>query len=111
MVVANNKINNDKKYTSNACDFDRHADTAVRCGVHCPIKHIHGFMQSHLMLQSGKCPHCIAPVAAMVDDFEKKRKNTNKTQLLPSFCTVDRQKKAIEYQDLSGTLYSCPWRN
>jgi hypothetical protein len=29
MVVANNKIDDDEKYTSNAGDFDRHADTAV----------------------------------------------------------------------------------
>jgi hypothetical protein len=31
------------------------------------------------------------------------KKNTTKTQLLPS--TTDRQKKAIKYQDPSGTLY------
>jgi hypothetical protein len=29
MVVANNQNNNNKKYTSNAGNFDRHADTAV----------------------------------------------------------------------------------
>jgi len=44
MVVANNKIDGDKKYTSNAGNFDGHADTAVRCGVHHPIEHIRGFM-------------------------------------------------------------------
>jgi predicted CxxxxCH...CXXCH cytochrome family protein len=38
-------------------------------------------------------------------------KNTNKTQLLPSFLTVDRRKKAKQYQDPSGTLYSRPWRD
>jgi hypothetical protein len=47
MVVANNKIDGDKKYTSNAGDFDGHAYTAIRCGVHCPMEHIRGFMQSH----------------------------------------------------------------
>jgi hypothetical protein len=31
------------------------------------------------MPPSGKCPRRIAPAAAMADDFEKKRKNTNKT--------------------------------
>jgi hypothetical protein len=46
MVLANNKIDGDKKYTSNA-DFNGHADTAVQCGVHLPVEHIHGFMQSH----------------------------------------------------------------
>jgi hypothetical protein len=52
-------------------------------------------------------PYCL--VAAIVNDFEKKRKNTNKTQLLPSFLTVDQRKKAIESQDPPGTLYSGPW--
>jgi hypothetical protein len=47
MVVANNKIDNDKKYTSIAGNFDHHADTAVQCRVHCPMERIRGFMQSH----------------------------------------------------------------
>jgi hypothetical protein len=47
MVVANNKIDDDEKYTSNRCNFDRHADMAVQCGVHCPMERIRGFMQSH----------------------------------------------------------------
>jgi hypothetical protein len=59
------------------------------------------------MLPSGECPHRIASAAAMDDDFEKK-KNTNKTQLLPSFLTVDQRKKAIKSQDPPGTLYSRP---
>jgi hypothetical protein len=47
MVVANNEIDGDKKYTSNAGNFDGHVDTAVQCGVHCPMERIRGFMQSH----------------------------------------------------------------
>jgi hypothetical protein len=47
MVVANNEIDGDKKYTSNAGNFAGHADTAVQCGAHCLMEHIHGFMQSH----------------------------------------------------------------
>jgi hypothetical protein len=47
MVVANNKINGNKKFMSNAGDFDGHADTAVQCGAHCPMERIHDFMQSH----------------------------------------------------------------
>jgi hypothetical protein len=47
MVVANNKINGDKKYTSNAGNFDGHADMAVQCGSHCLMARIRGFMQSH----------------------------------------------------------------
>ena len=38
----------------------------------------------------------------MVDDFEKKRKNTTKTQLLPSFLMVDQCKKDIKSQDPPG---------
>jgi hypothetical protein len=47
MVVANNEINGDKKYTSNAGNFDGYADMAVQCRAHCPMEHIRGFMQSH----------------------------------------------------------------
>jgi hypothetical protein len=47
MVVAKNEINGDNKYTSNAGDFEGHADTAVRCGAHCPMECIHGFLWSH----------------------------------------------------------------
>jgi hypothetical protein len=47
MVVANNEIDGDKKYTSNAGNFDGHADTVVQCGAHCPMECIRGFMQSH----------------------------------------------------------------
>jgi hypothetical protein len=47
MVVANNKIDGDKKYTSNAGNFDGHENTAVKCGVHCPMEHIRGFMLNH----------------------------------------------------------------
>jgi hypothetical protein len=47
MIEANNKINGNKKYTSNAGNFDGHADTAVQCGAHCPMEHIPGFMRSH----------------------------------------------------------------
>jgi hypothetical protein len=47
MVVANNEINGDKKYTSNVSNFDGHADTVVQCGTHCLMEHIRGFMRSH----------------------------------------------------------------
>jgi hypothetical protein len=43
MVVANNKIDGNKKYASNARNFDGHADTAVQCWAHRPMKRIHGF--------------------------------------------------------------------
>jgi hypothetical protein len=70
MVVANNKINGDKKYTSNTGNFNGHADTAVQCGLHGLMERIHGFMQSPYMLPLGKCPCRIASAMAMVDGFE-----------------------------------------
>jgi hypothetical protein len=68
--VANNEIDGNKKYTSNAGNFDGHVDTAVQCGAHRPMEHIRGFTQSHQMLPSGECPCGIAPAAAMVGNFE-----------------------------------------
>jgi hypothetical protein len=38
-------------------------------------------------------------------------KNTNKTQLLPSFLTVDRCKKAKQFWDPKQALYSRHWCN
>jgi hypothetical protein len=43
---------------------------AVQYGVHHPMEHICGFMQSHWMPPLGKCLRRIATVAAIVDDFE-----------------------------------------
>ncbi len=40
-----------------------------------------------------------------------KKKNSNKTQLLPSFHMVDWQKKAKQFRDPPGTLYSHPWHD
>jgi hypothetical protein len=45
--VVKNEINDDKKYTSNAGNFDHRVDAAVQCGAHCPMECIQGFMQSH----------------------------------------------------------------
>jgi hypothetical protein len=47
MVGVKNKIDDDKKYTSNAGNFEGHAYTVVQCGAHCPMERIYGFMQSH----------------------------------------------------------------
>jgi hypothetical protein len=44
MVVANNKIDGNKKYTPNAGNFNDHADMAVQCGAHDPMECIRGFM-------------------------------------------------------------------
>ncbi len=50
----------------------------------------------------GKCLRHIAPAAAMVNDFEWNKKNTNKTQLLPCFLMVDRCKKAKQFETRQG---------
>jgi hypothetical protein len=55
---------------SNAGNFDGHADTAVQCGAHRLMERIRGFMQSHSMPLLGECLCRIAPMAAMVDNFE-----------------------------------------
>jgi hypothetical protein len=47
MVVVKNKIDDDKKYTSNAGNFEGHAYTVVQCRVHHLMEGIRGFVQSH----------------------------------------------------------------
>jgi hypothetical protein len=44
MVAANNKIDGNKKYTSNTGNFDGHADTAIQYGAHRLMERISGFM-------------------------------------------------------------------
>jgi hypothetical protein len=84
MVTTNNEIDGNKKYTSNADDFDCHADAVVRCRVHCLMKHIPGFTRRQWMLPLGKCLCRITPAVAMVDKFAETTQNTNKAQLLAS---------------------------
>ncbi len=54
----------------------------------------------------GQVPCHIAPAATMVDNFEWNTKNTNKTQLLSSFFTVDQRKKDKLFWHPKRTLYS-----
>jgi hypothetical protein len=70
------QINNiNEKCRRIARNFDcHHADVAVQCGAHCPMEHILGITQTHWMLPLGKCSHCIAVAAAMVDKFGRKHK-------------------------------------
>ena len=72
-----------KKYTSNAGDFDCHTNAEVRCKVHPLVEHIQGLTRSRWMLPSGECLHRIAPAAVMVGEFVKTQ-NTNKKLLLAS---------------------------
>jgi len=45
----------DKKCRQIDDNFDNHADAAVLCGVHCPMKHDQGFTRSQWMLPLGEC--------------------------------------------------------
>jgi hypothetical protein len=86
MVVANNEIVRNKKCRQINDDFNGHGDAAVRRGAHHPMEHIQNFTRSHChwMPPSVKCLRRIAPPAAMVDEFEQNKQNTNKTHLLAS---------------------------
>jgi hypothetical protein len=54
----------------------------------------------------GQVPKLYCPGGRHGQRFQMKQKNTNKTQLLPSFLTVDRRKKkARQFQDPKKTLY------
>ena len=75
-------ISDDEKCRWIIGDFDCHVDAAIQHGAHNPMEHIRGFTQSHWMLLSVECLHCIA--AAMVINFKWKIQSTNKTQLLAS---------------------------
>jgi hypothetical protein len=61
----------DKKCRQIDDNFDGHAgNAAVRRGAHRPMEHIQGFTRSHWMPPLGECLPCIAPTAAMVNEFE-----------------------------------------
>ncbi len=59
----------------------------------------------------GQVPMPYCPGGRHCQRFWMKQKNTNKTQLLPSFLMVDRHKKAKQFWDPKRTLYSCHWCN
>jgi hypothetical protein len=79
MVMGDNGIDDDKKCRQIDDDIDRHATGAIQRDAHRPMERIRGFMQSHLMLHLGKCLRRITPAAAMVEDFEKKKKHYQNT--------------------------------
>jgi hypothetical protein len=54
----------------------------------------------------GRVPTPYCPGGRHDQRFQMKQKNTNKTQLLPSFLTVDQRKKAKQFRDLKRTLSS-----
>jgi hypothetical protein len=94
MVVANIKIIGLKKYTSNAGNIDCHVDTAVQYGVHRPDGAHPWLYAKPLDATIGRVPTPYHPSGRHGQQFRMKQKNTNKTQLLPSFLMVDWRKKA-----------------
>jgi hypothetical protein len=72
--MGDKEINDNKKYTLNAGNYDCRVDVAVRCWAHRPMDHIPGFTRSNWMLPSGECSHRITTAAAMVEDFGRKHK-------------------------------------
>ena len=71
MVMGNKRINDYKKYMTNAGHFDDHVDAAVRRRAHRLTENIQGFTGSHWMPPSGKCMLDIALAAAMVKKLSK----------------------------------------
>ncbi len=98
-----------QKIHSNASNFDGHADTVVRCGApdgaH-PWLHV-----KPLDAAIGRVSMLYCPGGRHGRWFWMTQKNTNKTQLLPSFLTVDQCKKAEQFWDPKQTLYSRHWCN
>jgi hypothetical protein len=75
------------------------------------MEHIPGFTQSHWMSPLGECLSCIAPAAAMVNEFVETTQNTNKTQLLASDYRTFLLVKAKQFWDPKWTLYSAHQSN
>ncbi len=53
--------------------------------------------------------HAVLPRQPPWSTILNETQNTNKTQLLPSFLTLDRRKKAKQFWDPKQTLYSAHW--
>jgi hypothetical protein len=77
-VMGDNKIEDTKKSSKIAGNFDHHGDAAVQCRAPCPMEHTQGFTRSHWMLLLGECLCHIAPAAAMVSNYGGKRKSLQK---------------------------------
>jgi hypothetical protein len=79
MIMGDNEIDDNNKYTSNAGDFDCDVDAAVQCGLHRLMDHIPGFTRSQWILPLGECLRRISPAAAMVNEFFENTKHHQKT--------------------------------
>ncbi len=100
--MGNNKIDNDKNTGKLLAIFYHYADAVVWCGAHRLMKCILGFARSHWMLSLGKCLHCIATGATMVDNFVVKQKDTNKKLLLASQLMVNQSQNLWEFVPQNG---------
>jgi hypothetical protein len=69
----NNKISSDKKYMSNAGNFDHRADVTMQCRARRPMEHIPYFTRSHWMPPSVEC---LRPIAKFVEITQNTIKQT-----------------------------------
>jgi hypothetical protein len=82
----------------------------------CNVGHIAQLSASVASCKATRCrhqasAHAVSPRRPPWWMILKRKKNTTKTQLLPSILAVDQCKKAIKSQDLPGTLYLHPQRD
>jgi hypothetical protein len=92
-VKGDNKIDDAKKCSKIAGNFDHVGDVAVQSGAHRQMQHIKDFTRSHWMLPLGECLSCIAPTAGMVGNFGGKHKTITKTTF--SYSTYSRPKPKV----------------
>ncbi len=77
----------------------------------CNAGHIAQWSASVASCKATRCHHrasanTVSPWRLPWPTIWMKQKNTNKTQLLPSFLVVDQHQKAKQFWDLKQTLYS-----
>ncbi len=82
-------------------NLDHHADVAVKCKAHHPMKHIQSLTRSHWMPQLSKCLGCIALVTAQVINVDCKHKITN---LFASNLRYNQPQKLCEFHTPKWTL-------
>ncbi len=87
------------------CGYGGAMRSALPDGVH-PWLHV-----KPLDAAIGKVPTLYCPSGRHCRKFWMKQKNTNKTQLLPSFLMVDQHKKTKQFRDPKWTLFSRHWCN
>jgi hypothetical protein len=105
MVMGNNGINDYKKCRQINDDFNPHA-----AGQYGAIR-IARWSASVASCKATRCrhwasAHAVLPRRQPWSMISNETQKTDKTQLLPSFLTVDQRNKAKQFRDPKQTLYS-----